>query len=303
MASESELTEVVQLGQDIISFKLYSAGITALWAYDYLLTVGDEVRYAWKTKGGLMFVLFLLIRYLPAPFLMWGIVASWSPSYTSEMCKKTAFGESLYIVLVTALAQVVLAQRTYAITMENKWVARILYTIAAAQFGLGAYIFIHATTVSPATMPAIPLDSYRLCLSGAGSASIIAYISVALAFDITVFVLIIVQIRLIKSTYSGVNVPGILDTVGRDAEIYFVVVSSSHFLVVVMYSVARPMLRALAPYGSSVLIPMMMTRIVISLKKAASSRQTRPDLEVPNNVSLCVFKCEPNGSVPPVPGP
>ena len=44
---------------------------------------------------------------------------------------------------------------------------------------------------------------------------------------------------LIKPLYRGVNVPSILDVVGRDAAIYFAVIASSHFLVAVLFSVVR----------------------------------------------------------------
>lgn len=105
----------------------------------------------------------------------------------------------------------------------------------------------------------IPLDSFHLCLTGTGRFWIIAQISLSFAFgklfvvppnpptlelnhlsaplDIAVFVLVIVQTRLIKLTHPGV--PSILEAVSRDARVYFVVISSSHFVVVVMYSVAR----------------------------------------------------------------
>ena len=30
---------------------MYAVSVTALWSYDYLLTLQDEVEYAWKTKN------------------------------------------------------------------------------------------------------------------------------------------------------------------------------------------------------------------------------------------------------------
>jgi hypothetical protein len=36
-----------------------------------------------------------------------------------------------------------------------------------------------------------------------------------------------------------VNVPNILDTVSRDAKIYFAVIATSHLLIVIMFGVAR----------------------------------------------------------------
>ena len=35
----------------IDDFQMYEMGIVALWSYDYLLTLEDEVAYAWKTKS------------------------------------------------------------------------------------------------------------------------------------------------------------------------------------------------------------------------------------------------------------
>ena len=110
------------------------------------------------------------------------------------------------------------------------------------------------------TMPVIPLESYRFCLTSAENVSIIVQISLSLAFgkhfvvhlspflglicqplplDIAVFAFVIAQARLIKSMHPGVNVPSILNTVSRDAEIYFAVISSSHLLTVIMYFAAR----------------------------------------------------------------
>jgi len=52
-------------------------------------------------------------------------------------------------------------------------------------------------------------------------------------------VLVIVQAQIIKLRNRGMKVSGVLDTVTRDAEIYFAVISSSHLLVIIMYSTTR----------------------------------------------------------------
>lgn len=110
-------------------------------------------------------------------------------------------------------------------------------------------------------IPTIPLDSYHLCLSYAERALTIFQISLAFWFgkrivtlpshplllnlllsvpvDIVVLVLVAVLTRTIKSGNRGVNIPCVLDAVNRDTEIYFAVISLSHFSVVVMYSAAR----------------------------------------------------------------
>lgn len=281
MSSEPELADVIQLGHDITSFKFYAISATALWFYDYLLTVDDEFRYAWRGGNNLMFVMFLLVRYFPAPALIWTTIASWSPGYTPEMCKKTGFIELLFLTFITTCAQIVLSQRTYAITMRSKWVAGILYTGTAVQFVIGSYMLIYSA-VKPVAISTIPLDSYHLCLPILPKVFTIVDISLALGFDIVVCVLVVVQAQIFRTINRGTNVPNLLSTVSKDTVIYFAVISSSHLLVVIMFSVARPMLRAVATVGNAVLIPLMIVRMIISLRKAASDSQLLIiDVEIP----------------------
>lgn len=106
------------------------------------------------------------------------------------------------------------------------------------------------------------MDSYHSCIADLERTSIIAYVSLSLTFgehsitlhnpppflelnhsqnpvDIAVFTSVIVQVRLIKSIHPGMGVSSILNTISKDAKIFFAVIASSHILVVIMYSVAR----------------------------------------------------------------
>ena len=56
--------------------------------------------------------------------------------------------------------------------------------------------------------------------------------------DAAVLAFVIVQVRLVKSINPGVDVPSILNTVSRDAGVYFAVISTSHALTLIMYSVS-----------------------------------------------------------------
>ena len=57
--------------------------------------------------------------------------------------------------------------------------------------------------------------------------------------DIAVFILVIAQMQYMKATHRGIKLPSVLNAVSRDTGVYFAIIASSHFLVVVMYSVAR----------------------------------------------------------------
>jgi len=171
-----------------------------------------------------------------------------------------------------------LSLRTYAITEKSKWVAGFLYTIVIAELGVGLYMFIYAAAhpgqyshphqtwslVSERNFkvesPTIPLDSFRLCFVPIASYLTILQISLSLGFgehivtlprsrpgtelpicsvDVAIFVLVIAQTQNIRSRSPGMHVSSILNTVSRDAEIYFAVIASSHLMAVVMYSAAR----------------------------------------------------------------
>jgi len=42
-----------------------------LWIFDWLMTLGDEVKYAWSGRKSLGFWIFLANRYLPAFYVIW----------------------------------------------------------------------------------------------------------------------------------------------------------------------------------------------------------------------------------------
>ena len=109
-------------------------------------------------------------------------------------------------------------------------------------------------------IPVIPLHLYQMCFANVPRKWTITQISCLFAFgkhsiilstpffelnhppvhlDIAVFTLVIIQMQYMRVTHRGVNISSILNVVSRDAGIYFSIIASSHFLVVVLYSVAR----------------------------------------------------------------
>ena len=63
--------------------------------------------------------------------------------------------------------------------------------------------------------------------------------------DVAVFALAVIQNRVMKSISRGIARSSILDTISRDAGIYFGLITVSHFLGLVMYLAARVRFSAL----------------------------------------------------------
>ena len=109
--------------------------------------------------------------------------------------------------------------------------------------------------------PDIPLDAYRMCLTRTARSLTVLQMSVSLSFgkhfvtiphppfppiglvncspDVVVFVLVIVQTHIIRGRYQGMGRPDLLDRFSRDTELYFGVISTSHFVIVVIFAAAR----------------------------------------------------------------
>jgi len=284
MASELSIPELVQVGNDVISIKMYAVSVTALWSYDYLLTLKDEIEYGWKTKNILIFVLFLMTRYLPVPFLIWIITSSWSPNYTAELCQRTAFLEVVYFTLITLFAHIVLTLRVYAVTGKNKWIAGSLYGLTIVQLGVGAYLCVYSF-LDPLQLPQINLDAYRVCLFKNPIFGSLVFTSLSLAFDLGAFLIVFVRMRALRMRRYTSNAPSIIDTVTRDTALYFSVIFTSHFALVLTLTLVRPSLRFLPTVGNAIFVPMMITRIILSLKKAATTQPVFEVVDATNRLS------------------
>jgi len=99
----------------------------------------------------------------------------------------------------------------------------------------------------------------------------VAYTGISLLFDTLAFSLIVWFAK--RSRVGGFEVSGILRTMVEDATRYFLVIFTSHFVLAMTLALGRPTIRLLPASGNVVFLPVMISRIMLSLRKAADSRQ------------------------------
>ncbi|KAF9786761.1 hypothetical protein BJ322DRAFT_1106879 [Thelephora terrestris] len=122
-------------------------------------------------------------------------------------------------------------------------------------------------------LPPIPLDAYRLCTYTQNQKSTeVAYTSLSLLYDALAFMVIIFQAR--RSRVPGLKVSNILNTIAEDSTRYFIVIFTSHFVLVMTLNLGRVTIQFLPGAGILVYLPLMISRIMLSLKKAADSTRT-----------------------------
>ncbi|KAF9783524.1 hypothetical protein BJ322DRAFT_1071526 [Thelephora terrestris] len=294
------IDEVVQIGHDVTSLKCYWLALSTILFYDYLLTLQDELRYIWKGKKSWAFGVFFVNRYLPMAYAIWIIASNLLWDYTYEMCARTAFVEVLFFVWCTLIAQVVLSARLYAITIKNKIIAGLLLCIIIPQFLLGIWRVASVMGEPVQRFPDIDLTAYQICVFARSRKAEIAYTAISLCYDLLAFLVIVVfavKAGFMDPKFRG---PRIIRAIVQDATVYFLFIFTSHFVFEMTLLFARPNLQLLPGSGNYVFLPVMIGRLMLSLKKAAdpsnaawslasitiSSRRERPASECSHNTPL-----------------
>ncbi|KAH7877136.1 uncharacterized protein C8R40DRAFT_1169057 [Lentinula edodes] len=172
----SDDASVIALGYDLLAEKRYWIGITALWVYEYFLTVGDEVGpsyhgifymahftfiskdtiYLESTQGQYRF---LSNRYLALIIITVTCVAFFSSYWTEEMfvpmvfpcgapneyvssnrCLRYGYAEQLETLVMCTIAEMLVLLRVYALSGNNRTVIICAIPLIISQWGLLFYV-------------------------------------------------------------------------------------------------------------------------------------------------------------------
>ncbi|KAF9648233.1 hypothetical protein BDM02DRAFT_3261179 [Thelephora ganbajun] len=307
--SSSALKDIIDLGHDVASLKYYKVAVATIFFYDYLLTLADEasnfvsvdIRLAYYLcqrsnslgTGGNHGVLAVGIPALGADFGISSNVPATEPfrppslTHVRCSCVKTAFFSVLAFVWSTLLAQVVLTLRIYAITGKNRMITVCLGIITMSQFTFGLYgSVIYATHGARQILP-IPLDTYRICTFEQHVSQEIVYTTISLVYDFLVFSVIIYLVA--RSNVYRFPIPSLLKTIAQDATLYFLVIFTSHLMLELTLLLGRPSLQVLPAVGNVVYLPVMITRLMLSLRKANASQECGWSLGAPTAHTTMAF--------------
>ncbi|KAF9789657.1 hypothetical protein BJ322DRAFT_1018258 [Thelephora terrestris] len=154
-------------------------------------------------------------------------------------------------------------RRIYAVAMKRTSVVIVFGTITVSQLAIGIWTTTFAAEGGVQPAPPIPLDAFQICIFTQNRSLEIAYTALSLSFDFLAFSLIILLAVTMRA--PGLKVRSILETIAEDATKYFLIIFTSHLVVEVTLNLEQQMIRLLpAPY-----IPVMISRIILSLRKAA----------------------------------
>lgn len=283
----SDLGLLIQTGFDITAIKYYGWATGTILFYDYLLTLADEVKYVWPEKKSFAFWLFMVNRYFPMTYQLWQFGVSYSPlsRLDAEICNKTAFYPILSFTSCTILAQAVLTLRMYAVTMKNIPIVVGFSLITAGQFALGAYGVVIVAQAGAMKSAPIPLDAYHICAWAPHRGLEIVYAAISLTYDSLAFLLTIYFVA--RSKKAGLKISNVLRTIVEDATLYFLFIFTTHLVLMGALIFGRQSVRFLttSASGNVVYLPVMISRIMLSLKKSVIQQQDEEPPVAPSRES------------------
>ncbi|KAJ3742303.1 hypothetical protein DFH05DRAFT_1544383 [Lentinula detonsa] len=267
---------IIAIGYDLLSTKRYWVAITALWSYEYILTLGNEIQYAWKGRRNLMFWLFFLNRYLCLIIIIITNVAYFTPLFTQEL-------ETLFMATI---AEVLVLLRVHALSGRKQYVLSIAILLIVVQWALLLYqdvlykngtsnlaVLLFARELDTSAIPPLPdIDAYRLCIAIPSTQIAQAgetFLSLFIVYD---GLAVLSIIYFVSQQAKGFHFVPILELVQRDGLLYFAVMFSSNFVWLMMALHARPSLGFIQNQPAMVISSIMVNRITMNLQKASEEK-------------------------------
>jgi len=160
--------------------------------------------------------------------------------------------------------------------------------VGFAQFVFGFYSWMCTFQTPAPQFPPIPLDSFRYCSFGMKRYQEVILISLLLVYDLSAFSIIIWVARR-RGDLGQSKFPSLLDRIIKDATVYFIIIFTSNLIAESFVLFAPPAYSILPAITNMVLMPIMASRLMLSLKKAADKSGAFACTEDLNNATSVVF--------------
>lgn len=172
-----------------------------------------------------------------------------------------------HTVAVSVLAQTAVTLRIYAVTERNKWIGGALSVIILAQISFGTYYLVRTVINPPARLPQVDLDPFHVCLAELWELGGLIFTIIGACFDVLAFSLIFATARKPGMRYPGI--PNLLDTILSDATSYFIFMFACQIVLLLFLCFAPIQIKFMPGLTATIFIPVMASRLMLSLKKAS----------------------------------
>lgn len=244
---------------------------TALFFYDYCLTIFKEIRYVWKTKFTLANTLFILARY---PALLTAILVLVAPKSSVIMSNL----RSCLRVLTILSSELIFALRTWAIWGRRKSI--LVMFIGATIAGFVPSVIITVKDISTSMVdPSLPAQ-YTYCgtiTSSVGKLWILPYLLI-ISYQLLTLIFTLIKISQLHRSLPKHARCSLLSTLQLDGILYFLsmlVLGAMNIGLIVQ--VSSPQLRQGGTQLQTIAHSIMSARIVFHIVETTSKDFTRAE--------------------------
>jgi len=208
---------------------------------------------------------------MPLGYQVWLLTVHYGLPFSQRLCNSTALASIIVYVACTLIAQLVMTLRIYAITMKDRTVTACFVVIMIAQFALGVYFTVLTTMTGADKVQSTIPDTNNTCVPVRRRPVELGFPAISLLYDLLAFLIVIYV--MLHSSIGQVKMPSLFKTIAQDATRYFLVIFTSHLALELTLIFGRPTIQLLPATGIVVFLPVMVTRLMLSLKKASVSQR------------------------------
>ncbi|TFK41738.1 hypothetical protein BDQ12DRAFT_599337 [Crucibulum laeve] len=229
----------------------YYTATCVLLAYDYCLTLNQEIEEIWKRKktGGMLLSIsyvrlrihtILYCRSINSRCLSFFPGALKFLDSFEYSCNRFAIVEWIQTLLIVLPAEAVLVYRMYALTNRSIPIVLLLSCVMISQCSIVIYALSRPGTNNALFIPDYKLVPFHMCILYSDPTMDTAYLSLSIFFDLTVF-----SLTMIRTFNQHYLLPRTVLhwTIQRDGALYFCAILSGNIVWMVLSLCGRPGLK------------------------------------------------------------
>ncbi|EIN06186.1 hypothetical protein PUNSTDRAFT_54461 [Punctularia strigosozonata HHB-11173 SS5] len=228
--------------------------MVALFMYDYLITIEEEVDAIWKQPRSLASILFFINRYYSLLEIFAVALISFNSAWSGKVCSHFVRFQGAGSLAGVIVGEALMILRVYALYGSCYWILLPLSLFLCVQLALTS------AALAQGIPTPVPMGCY---LSGRTSFFSVTWLA-PLVMDSVIFALTLWRLR---DYLRRKSVNGAIALCLRDGLGYFLIVFAINLVNTVLFLHARPSRKALFAPVSQIITSIVVSRLVLNLKQ------------------------------------
>ncbi|KAF9500208.1 hypothetical protein BDN71DRAFT_1189847 [Pleurotus eryngii] len=255
----------------------------ALLLYDYSLTVYAEPSLIWSAPWSLGKALFLLTRYLPFLDGSLSLYRDFGPKTQRCSLNDNIIGWSL--ILGTAIAELIMVLRVWALWTRSRWVGVGLALLSAAAIVGTGIVYIKFS--QQRSFPAGDIPNQFGCRPLDGSNTERVIFIIVTVFEILMLILTVTRVLLDQTLRASSVIRGAY----RDGVMYYALLAISSTVNAVMISKTQSPIATMLVLPQRILHSVLSARIILRVRGDALNRKAMLVESMPISDSVFAGSC------------